>query len=79
MNDLDWVPSNHEQAEDRCYRLGQSKTVNIYYPIVDNTIDVMLYEVLQEKKNIINTIMGDDGDDERGDVMGDFLKTIINN
>jgi hypothetical protein len=25
FQDLDWVPANHAQAEDRCYRLGQKQ------------------------------------------------------
>ena len=31
FNDLDWVPANHWQAEDRAYRIGQRHTVNVYY------------------------------------------------
>ncbi|NCW33740.1 MAG: DEAD/DEAH box helicase, partial [Betaproteobacteria bacterium] len=27
FQDLDWVPANHLQAEDRCYRIGQDKQV----------------------------------------------------
>jgi SWI/SNF-related matrix-associated actin-dependent regulator 1 of chromatin subfamily A len=60
MNDLDWVPANHEQAEDRCYRISQTKTVNVYYPIVDDTIDTMMYELLKTKKESIDTIMGEE-------------------
>lgn len=60
MNDLDWVPANHEQAEDRCYRISQTKTVNIYYPIVEDTIDTMMYDLLKTKKESIDTIMGEE-------------------
>ena len=31
FNDLDWVPANHWQAEDRAYRIGQTGTVNVTY------------------------------------------------
>ena len=31
FNDLDWVPANHWQAEDRAYRIGQTRTVNVTY------------------------------------------------
>ena len=31
FNDLDWVPVNHWQAEDRAYRIGQQETVNVTY------------------------------------------------
>jgi SWI/SNF-related matrix-associated actin-dependent regulator 1 of chromatin subfamily A len=68
MNSLDWVPGNHEQAEDRSHRIGQTKTVNIYYMLIDGTIDTMVWHVLKHKKKIINTIIGDN------DILNDILK-----
>lgn len=60
MNDLDFVPSNHAQAEDRAYRISQTKMVNVYYPIVIGTIDEMMFKILEKKRKIINTVIGDD-------------------
>lgn len=62
FNSLDWVPGNLEQAEDRAYRISQTKNVNVYYPIFDNTVDMIVWQVLNKKKQIINQIM-DDNDD----------------
>lgn len=59
MNDLSFVPSDHAQAEDRCYRYGQKNNVIIYYPIFDNTIEQIVYNMLNKKKNIIDQAMGD--------------------
>lgn len=70
MNSLDWVPGNHEQAEDRAYRIGQKETVNIYYMLIDNTIDTLVWHILNEKKKIIGTIMGED------DIINEFIKKI---
>jgi SWI/SNF-related matrix-associated actin-dependent regulator 1 of chromatin subfamily A len=70
MNSLDWVPGNHEQAEDRAYRIGQNKTVNIYYMLMDDTIDNMVWDILNEKKKVIGTIMGED------EIIEEFLKQI---
>ena len=68
MNSLDWVPGNHEQAEDRSHRIGQTKSVNIYYMLIDGTIDTMVWHVLKNKKKIINTIVGDN------DILNDILE-----
>lgn len=72
MNSLDWVPGNHEQAEDRAYRIGQSETVNIYYMLMDDTIDTLVWNILNEKKKVIGTIMGED------DIINEFLNKIDN-
>lgn len=72
MNSLDWVPGNHEQAEDRAYRIGQNKTVNIYYMLIDDTIDTLVWDILNEKKKVIGTIMGET------DIITEFLKKIDN-
>jgi SNF2 family DNA or RNA helicase len=72
MNSLDWVPGNHEQAEDRAYRIGQKETVNIYYMLIDDTIDTLVWDILNEKKKVIGTIMGET------DIITEFLNKIDN-
>lgn len=59
MNDLSFVPSDHAQAEDRSYRYGQKSNVSVYYPIFENTIEGVIYDILSKKKNIFETVMGD--------------------
>lgn len=59
MNDLSFVPAHHSQAEDRAYRYGQKNSVLVYYPIFDNTIERIIYNILQKKKDIIDQVMGD--------------------
>jgi SWI/SNF-related matrix-associated actin-dependent regulator 1 of chromatin subfamily A len=49
FNDLDWVPANHWQAEDRAYRIGQTRTVNVTYLVAGNTIDDFVQSVLKRK------------------------------
>lgn len=72
MNDLSFVPSDHSQAEDRAYRYGQKNNVLVYYPIFENTIESVIYDILQSKKNVFETVMGDNPD------KGDILEQILN-
>jgi SWI/SNF-related matrix-associated actin-dependent regulator 1 of chromatin subfamily A len=59
MNDLSFVPADHSQAEDRAYRYGQKNSVLVYYPVFENTIERIVYNILQKKKGIIDQVMGD--------------------
>ena len=59
FNDLDWVPTNHVQAEDRLLRIGQKNNVNVFYPLFDDTLDIIMFDALTTKKSVINTVMGD--------------------
>ena len=72
MNDLSFVPSDHSQAEDRAYRYGQKNTVSVYYPIFENTIEGIIYDMLNHKKNVFETVMGDNID------KGDFVEQMMN-
>jgi SWI/SNF-related matrix-associated actin-dependent regulator 1 of chromatin subfamily A len=60
MNDLDFVPANHAQAEDRAHRLGSTSTTNVYYPIAVGTIDEQMFDMLERKRKIIDTVIGDE-------------------
>ena len=76
MNDLSFVPAEHAQAEDRAYRYGQKSNVLVYYPIFENTIEGAIYDILNKKKRIINTVMGDEPQEELGDVLEEILNSI---
>lgn len=74
MNDLSFVPAHHSQAEDRAYRIGQKNNVSIYYPLFENTIEGIIYDILNNKKQVIATVMGDNMDN--GDAAEEILKRI---
>ena len=74
MNDLSFVPSDHSQAEDRAYRYGQKNNVLVYYPIFENTIESIIYDILQNKKNIFEIVMGDSP--QKGDIIEQILNEI---
>lgn len=71
VNDLCFVPADHAQAEDRAYRIGQKNSVIVYYPIFDNTIERIIYNILQLKKNIFDQVMGD------GEYSEGFAKELL--
>jgi SWI/SNF-related matrix-associated actin-dependent regulator 1 of chromatin subfamily A len=74
MNDLSFLPSDHAQAEDRAYRYGQKNNVLVYYPIFENTIEGIIYDILNNKKQVIATEMGDNLNSS--DMAEEILKRI---
>ena len=74
FNDLDWVPANHWQAEDRAYRIGQTRTVNVTYVVGEETIDEFVQAVLEVKTALVRTIV--DGEALAGDVEGNVLDEL---
>jgi SWI/SNF-related matrix-associated actin-dependent regulator 1 of chromatin subfamily A len=72
FNDLSFVPAHHQQAEDRAYRYGQKNCVSVYYPLFENTIEGVIYDMLINKKSVIDTVMGDNLD------KADFIEQIMN-
>ena len=71
FNDLSFVPSDMSQCEDRAFRIGQDKKVSCIYPIYDNTIERSIYELVNKKKSVIDTVMGDNINEE--DILGEIL------
>ena len=76
MNDLSFLPSDHAQSEDRAYRYGQKNNVLVYYPIFENTIEGIIYDILNNKKQVIATVMGDD--QHPADAAEEILQRINN-
>jgi SNF2 family DNA or RNA helicase len=62
------------QAEDRAYRDCQKNNVLVYYPVFENTIEGIIYDIVQNKKKIIATVMGDNIDETT--IVEEILKQI---
>ena len=78
FNDLDWVPVNHWQAEDRAYRIGQTAVVNVTYMVGSGTVDEFVQTVLEEKANLIDQLIEGAAlpEDLQMDVMGELRRVM---
>ena len=59
---LEWNPSLEDQSTARAYRRGQKKTVFVYRLYYEGTIEEVVNERINRKRNIAqNAVIGTDG------------------
>jgi SWI/SNF-related matrix-associated actin-dependent regulator 1 of chromatin subfamily A len=51
--ELDWVPSNIQQAEDRCHRITQKDCVNVQHVVLEGSMTARMAKVIVEKMTSI--------------------------
>ena len=73
---LPWVPGEMDQAIDRCHRIGQKDTVNVY-SLLCGEIDEYMNEILNTKRDVINKIVGGTKVDSTGNVIDALISRII--
>lgn len=59
--DLPWIPMEIEQRIGRLHRLGQERVVEIYNLVQAGTLQEHLIEILQEKLNLFELVVGETG------------------
>lgn len=52
--ELDWVPGNLTQAEDRIHRIGQKDAVLIQHVILDGSLDAKMAQTIIEKQQVLD-------------------------
>jgi hypothetical protein len=61
-----WNPAKEDQATDRAYRIGQTKQVNVYCPVVHaddfTTFDVKLDQLLSAKRELAGDMLNGTGE-----------------
>jgi len=50
--ELDWVPANVTQAEDRAHRIGQYESVLVQHLVLEDSLDAYMAQVLVDKQNV---------------------------
>nr|WP_281381585.1 DEAD/DEAH box helicase [Conexibacter arvalis] len=54
--ELEWTPAMHDQAEDRCHRIGQRDAVTAWYLLAARTIDETMARLIQRKRGIVAAV-----------------------
>ena len=60
FNSVSWLPADNQQAEYRILRIGQNKNCTIYYQMFQNTYLEKMFETLNLKNEIIDTVIIDE-------------------
>jgi SWI/SNF-related matrix-associated actin-dependent regulator 1 of chromatin subfamily A len=72
--ELDWVPGNISQAEDRLHRIGQTNSVLVQHLVFDGSIDARMAAVIIEKQAVIEAAI----DNKTGAVeMSEAQKALV--
>ena len=68
--ELEWTPAIHDQAEDRCHRVGQRDAVTAWYLLAANTIDETMATLIQRKREVVSAVTDGRRDQGSGLVEG---------
>lgn len=71
--ELPWHPADCDQCEDRIHRIGQKNAALCTYFIGLDTIDEHIYEIIESKREVANTITG-----TRDDVQREIIDKLTN-
>lgn len=55
--EMDWVPANLTQAEDRLHRIGQINSVLVHHLVFDRSLDATMAQRVVEKQEMIDSAL----------------------
>jgi len=55
--ELPWTPADIQQCEDRCHRIGQKDSVNVYYLLAVDTIEERIATLIDSKRKVLDSIL----------------------
>lgn len=77
--EMGWTPGEHEQAEDRIRRIGQtSDRIQIYYILAHGTLDEYVWDLIEQKRKILGQILdGKEYDEEMAKLIS--IRSLMKN
>jgi SNF2 family DNA or RNA helicase len=75
--ELGWTPADHNQAEDRCHRIGQQNSVNVWYLLANQTIDEEIHQLIEAKRTVVDAAT-EGGEMEENSILQELVANIIN-
>ena len=71
-----WSPTRNQQGIDRIHRTGQTQACTVYVLQSENSVDAYIQSVLDEKENLIHSVM-DSSELRKGKDWKDYLSKLI--
>lgn len=75
--ELPWHSADCDQCEDRFHRIGQKDSVSCAYFLGKDTIDEDIYEIIEKKRAIANTITGSE-DNIQKEIIDRIMNSLLN-
>ncbi|MBT9258178.1 MAG: DEAD/DEAH box helicase [Clostridiales bacterium] len=73
--ELDWVPGNITQAEDRCHRIGQRDSVLVQHLVLEGSLDATMAKRLVAKQEVLDAALDREAAQEPVLPMGEEMTT----
>jgi len=73
-----WTPADHDQAEDRCLRIGQDRPVTAWYLLGDGTIDMSIHDLIEKKRSVVDmTNTGKESGVDKTSILANLVDGLI--
>lgn len=75
--ELGWTPAVHDQAEDRCHRIGQEDRVTAWYLLAEQTIDQQINALIESKRTVVDAATEGEAGASELSVMNEVIKNLM--
>lgn len=75
--ELDWVPGNHTQFEDRIININKKSQVTIYYFVGYKTIEHSRCKILQRKQKVLSATLNGNVTDNQLNIYDELEKSLL--
>jgi SNF2 family DNA or RNA helicase len=72
-----WNPAKENQATDRVHRIGQNRGVQVFTLVTKHTIEERIHELIEQKKGLLEEIVGQEEGDQVNYLSRDELLQIF--
>jgi SNF2 family DNA or RNA helicase len=72
-----WNPAVEDQATDRAWRIGQSRTVFVHKLVCEGTVEEKIDGLINDKRRLANAVVGTTGEAWLSELSTDDLRDLV--
>jgi len=72
-----WNPAVEDQATDRAWRIGQSRTVFVHKLVCEGTVEEKIDALINDKRGLANAVVGTTGEAWLSELSTDALRDLV--